>query len=143
MLTYSSIPRTFAHCPAETCPRKNECLRWKAFELLPENSPEQIVMINPKSVPPQGVECPYFLKMELHRYAKGMKQIFDKIPYNQAVALRREMIDRFGKSGYYRRVNGAKLISPKDQALIKTIFSTNGLPDDVPFDEYVESYLFY
>lgn len=143
MLTHSSIPRTFAHCLAETCPQKSQCLRWKAYELLPGDLREQISFVNPKSVPPpQGEDCPYFMKMELQRYAKGMKRILDDVPFIQVNALRRQMINYFGRTAYYRCVNGERLITPKEQNDIKAMFSAQGLSDDLSFDGYIENYLF-
>lgn len=144
MLTHSSIPRTYAHCLAETCPQKSQCLRWKAYELLPNDLPERILFVNPKSVPPpQGSDCPHFVKMELQRYAKGMKHIFDNVPYNQVAALRREMMEYFGRTTYYRCVNGERLMNMEEQNKIKTMFSSKGLSDDLSFDEYIENYVFF
>ncbi len=143
-LTYSSIPRAFAHCAAETCQIKNECLRWKAYELLPSDLQERIPFINPKSVPPPtDTDCSHFFKTELQRYAKGMKNILNSVPYHQVDALRREMIKYFGRATYYRCVNGERLITPKEQNNIKATFSDKGLSDDLPFDGYIENYSFF
>lgn len=143
MLTHSSIPRTFAHCLAEACPRKSQCLRWKAYELLPDNLQERILCINPKSVPtPQGVDCPHFVKMELQRYAKGMKRILDNVPHTNAMELKREMLEYFGRNGYYRSRSGERLITPEEQKEIRAMFVSRGLSGEIPFDEYVEQYQF-
>ncbi len=144
MLTHSSIPRTFAHCLAEACPRKSQCLRWKAYELLPDNWQESISFVNPKSVPPaQGAECPHFLKIELQRYAKGMKRILDDVPHAEVFGLKREMLGYFGRNGYYRSRSGERLISPEEQKAIQQMFASRNLPVEISFDEYVEQYKFF
>ncbi len=142
MLTHSSIPRTFAHCLAKTCPQKSECLRWKAYELLPADVRQNILFVNPKSVPPQGTDCPHFLKMELLRYAKGMKRILDNVPHTDAIGLKREMLQYFGRNNYYRNRNGERLISPQEQKAIQRMFVSRNLPVEISFDEYVEQYKF-
>lgn len=142
-MNYSSFPHSFAHCIADTCPQKSACLRWKAYELLPDDLSGQITVVNPKSVPPaQGAECPYFLKMELQRYARGMKHLLNNVPHADAIGLKRQMAGYFGRSTYYRCVRGERLISPKEQADIKKMFVSRGLSMEPQFDAYVEQYAF-
>lgn len=143
MLTHSSIPQSFAHCLAETCPRKSECLRWKAYELLPGDLQERIVFVNPKSVPPEDGNCPHFLEIELQRYAKGMKRILDNVPHSDALGLKREMLGYFGRNNYYRSRRGERLISPQEQKAIQRMFASRNLSVEILFDEYVEQYKFF
>ncbi|MDD3789515.1 MAG: DUF6078 family protein [Petrimonas sp.] len=142
-MTHSDFPRNFAHCLASTCPQNDACLRWKAYEVLPDDMDEWITFVNPKRVPPaQRMECPYFLKMEQLRYAKGMKHLFDSVPHSDALGLKRELAGYFGHSTYYRCVRGERLIAPEEQAHIKKLFALRGLSDELHFDAYVEQYAF-
>lgn len=142
-MNYSSFPYQFAHCLAESCPQKSECLRWKAYELLPDDASQPVIFVNPKCVPPaQGMGCPNFLKTELQRYAKGMKRILDNVPHIDAIELKRQMAGYFGRSTYYRCLRGERLISPKEQADIQAMFASHNLSVNVKFDAYIEQYFF-
>lgn len=143
MLTHSSIPYNFAHCLASECALKDECLRWKAYELLPDDLNKRVTFINPKSLPPAAAEeCPHFLKAELQCYAKGMRRIFDSVPHKAALSLKQQMKGYFGTRTYYRCVSGERLISPDEQNRIRKMFASRGLPSDVAFDEYIDQYVF-
>lgn len=71
-----------------------------------------------------------------------MQHLFDGVQYPQAVAVKRKLIDFFGRTKYYRYSRGDKLISPEEQSNIKAIFVANGLSDEIEFDQYIEQYHF-
>ena len=48
----------------------------------------------------------------------GLKRLLDRIPYEDAVSIRMQLVGHYGKTGYYRFYRGERGLMPKDQAYI-------------------------
>ena len=66
--------------------------------------------------------------------AWGLKQLLNRIPYEDAVSIRIQMVGHYGKTGYYRFYRGERGLMPKDQADIKQLCRNKGIKEE-PTDQ--------
>ena len=62
--------------------------------------------------------------------AWGLKQLLNRIPYEDAVSIRIQLVGHYGKTGYYRFYRGERGLMPKDQAYIKQLFRNKGIKEE-------------
>ena len=133
------IPTDYALCQNDACPHTADCLRYICFkEQTSDNI--SIRVLNPKFYPADGAECKYFSSTEKVRVAWGVKGIFDSIPYNEAKAIKKELISHFGRTKFYQFFREERAIMPKDQAEIKGIFAKNGIQSEIACTRFTEEY---
>ena len=48
-----------------------------------------------------------------HLVAWGLKRLLDRIPYEDAVSIRMQLVGHYGKTGYYRFYRGERGLMPK------------------------------
>ena len=135
-----SVPHGFARCFNEQCPQASKCLRYiaaqnKAADYL------YISIINPARYPADGNHCECFKAAVKVRVAWGLKRLLDKIPYEDAVSVRTQLIRNYGKSGYYRLYRGERGLMPQDQAYIKQVFHNKGIKEEPTYQHYTEEYI--
>lgn len=141
-IDYEQIPYDFMHCLNESCPKAEHCMRQWAARNLPAER-QHVYVLNPaRYAADGGADCPFFFSDEPKIYGKGFKHMLDDIPYNASLSIKYEMRGYFGRSVYYRCLNGERLVSPSEQAGIRRIFLRNGVQDEPRYDEMVERYPF-
>ena len=94
---YQLIPYGFAHCLNRECKRANECLRSRAVLHLPSDR-DTFTIVNPARTTTNGEDCHFFKEDKLKQFARGMTHLLDHIPHNDAVIIKRQMLNHFGKT---------------------------------------------
>ncbi|WP_294630152.1 DUF6078 family protein [uncultured Bacteroides sp.] len=135
-----SVPYNFVRCFNEQCPQASKCLRHIAAQNKTTDC-FYISIVNPTHYPAAGEPCPYFKSANKIRMAWGMKRMLDRIPYEDAVSIRAQMIRRYGKTGYYRLYRGERGLMPKDQEYIRQLFRNKGIKDEPVYQSYTEEYI--
>ena len=127
-------------CFAEQCPRKEQCLRWKVGELMPDTTREYSC-VNPKYAGVGTDACEFYRNCEKVRFAKGMKNLFnDDMPKKVINSVRQTIIGKHCQTYYYEFRKGERLIPPALQEDIRKAFHKVGWNQDVEFDSYIEGY---
>lgn len=135
-----SIPYNFARCFNNQCPQATQCLRQLAARHNTADEP-CISIINPMCFPTDGNNCPHFKNDEKIRVAWGTKHLLNRIPHEDAVSIRKQLIWHFGKSGYYRFYREERYLTPKEQNFIKQAFRNKGITTEPTFERYTEEYI--
>ncbi|WP_102406461.1 DUF6078 family protein [Parabacteroides bouchesdurhonensis] len=136
---YKSVPYNFSYCFNDKCKRSAECLRHEISIHIPSEY-GVISTISPMYKTPEGKDCPYFKPDKQERFALGITHLLDEIPHSDAVVIRRQMIDHFQRSTYYRCQRKERLISPDEQEYIRQLFVRHGIKNEPVYDKYVEQY---
>ena len=92
-----SVPYSYARCYNEQCRQAENCLRRMAALYDTADYPF-ITILNPVRFPKADGNCSYFQKAEKVRMAWGVKGLLDKIPYEDAVSIKQQLIGHFGKT---------------------------------------------
>ena len=137
---YSTVPYNFVHCLRTECPHAAECLRYQVALRVPGKC-ETINVVSPSYTPPKGKECAYFLKDCMQRFAMGIKHMLDKLPHTDAMIIKKQMINYFSRTVYYRHWRNERAFSPKEQAYIRKLFLRRGITEEPIYEEYIEQYL--
>ena len=139
-LRYEDVPDQWAVCPNDQCPRAQECLRHRAYTLMPA-SEKQRLSVMPQAW--QSGECTEFAEDRPQQLAWGMKRLFNGIPEWKATAIRHELYDLFGaERTYYRFRRGEYVITPKQQQDIADLFARHGITEPRQYDYAVTAYYF-
>ncbi len=138
-LTYRDVPANFAFCLQSGCKRAEECLRCQAVGCLAD-APAKVPVINPHHAVTDG-ECPHFIAIRKARFAVGMKNMFNALPYDKAKHIKKVLIDYFRNGTFYRMKDGKKHISLEDQAYIKSVFENYGVTSEPQYDGFADHYL--
>ena len=136
---YNTFPYSFIHCLNEQCLRCKDCLRRQMGLHIPAER-GSVTVVNPSGIAPTGENCRYFLSDQPQQYARGISHLLDRLPHNDAVSIKQQMVGYFGKTTYYRCYRKERLIKPCEQEYIRKIFRNRGLTEAPVFDEYVEYY---
>lgn len=139
---YDSVPQGFAHCLNEQCPQSADCLRRKAALHIPTDC-QFIKIVNPTYTPEMNAKCPYYRSGETVRFACGVAHLYDNLPHNAAVAIKRSLLYYFGRSGYYRFYRKESLLNPKDQAFVRQTFRRYGITSEPAYDGFVDKYAWW
>lgn len=137
--TLSAPPYSFARCLNAQCSKAESCLR-RLAALQDTTQHPYITIVNPACVPADDNACPHFQTAEKFRAAWGVKRLLDKVPYADAVSIRKQLIGHFGKTKYYRFHREEYYLTPTDQAFIRQLFRNKGITEEPPFDRYTEEY---
>ena len=86
-----SVPYSYARCYNEQCRQAENCLRRMAALYDTADYPF-ITILNPVRFPKADGNCSYFQKAEKVRMAWGVKGLLDKIPYEDAVSIKQQLI---------------------------------------------------
>lgn len=136
---YNSVPKTFAHCLNEQCPRSANCLRRMAALHVPATC-KYIKIVNPSFSPAADEPCPYYKSGEPLRFACGIQHLYDNLPHHAAISIKDTLLGCFGRSGYYRRYRKEILFSPQEQAYIRNVFRRYGVETEPVYDGFVNGY---
>ena len=135
-----SVPYSYARCYNEQCRQAENCLRRMAALYDTADYPF-ITILNPVRFPKADGNCSYFQKAEKVRIAWGVKGLLDKIPYEDAVSIKQQLIGHFGKTKYYRFYREERYLTPKEQAYIRQVFCNKGITEEPPFTRYTDEYM--
>lgn len=135
-----SVPYGFGRCYNTECPLAANCLRRMAA-LYDANDDPFVNALNPSRFPKEGENCLYFKKAEKVRVAWGVKKLFDKLPYKDAVEIKRLLIGHYGKTKYYRFYREEYYLDQKEQNYILRVFRNKGMVDTPSFTRYTEEYI--
>lgn len=81
-----------------------------------------------------------FVLDQPEQYARGITHLLDRVPHNDAVFIKQQMIAHFGQTNYYRFFRKERLVKPHEQKYIRQLFQKRGVTEEPVFDEYVEYY---
>ena len=105
-----SVPYNFARCFNVQCPQASKCLRHTATQLDTADN-LYITIVNPARYPADGNQCECFKTTAKVHVAWGLKQLLNRIPYEDAVSIRIQLVGHYGKTGYYRLYRGERGLS--------------------------------
>ncbi len=134
-----SVPFNFARCFNAHCPQASKCLRHIATQ-LDTTDYLYISIVNPARYPADGNQCECFKTAVKVHVAWGLKRLLDRIPYEDAVSIRIQLVGHYGKTGYYRFYRGERGLMPKDQAYIRQLFRNKGIKEEPTYQRYTEEY---
>lgn len=142
-LEYDKVPRFYARCFLDSCPRAAECMRYAVGQCAPEKAACGHCVF-PQSLNAEG-GCPYFRPKRVSRSAWGFKSLFRDVLARDSVSLRRALMDYFGsRSTYYRYNRGQQLLTPGQQQEVLAIFARFGYdPATLSFEHYVNEIAFF
>lgn len=134
------IPYEYALCLNSQCPKAGSCLRHLAAESMTEKQ-EYWKIVSPKRLEGVEGECPYFRSSQPVRYAKGFKNLLDNQTYNKRQEITYNLTSHFGQRMYYRMRKGERMLLPQEQQIVLNAVKRHGGNASLPFDEYVEDFL--
>lgn len=132
-------PENYNLCFVFSCPLSDRCLR--AIEARKDNGNKLYIgAVNPNAVPKDNEEqCPAFRdSTKTIKYAIGFRKRMDEINLDTR-RVYRELHTIFRNTHYYDMLNGATLITPAEQEIIRSTAEKYGqpFPEDA-FDIVVE-----
>lgn len=136
---YSSSPLHFVHCLNSHCLQADKCLRYQiALRMPPERS--TVTIVNPAHTSATGENCLYFKADQLLLFARGMTHLLEHITYKDAIDIKQQMLNHFGRTLFYRFWRKERLINPSQQEYIQQLFYQKNISESPVFDEYIEQY---
>ena len=135
-----SVPYNFSRCFNDQCPQALKCLRYIAAQNETADY-LYISIVNPARYPADGNQCECFKTAIKVHVAWGLKRLLDRIPYEDAVSIRIQLVRHYGKTGYYRFYRGERGLMPKDQAYIRQLFRNKGIKEEPTYQRYTEEYI--
>lgn len=136
---YNLMPYDFVHCLNAECLRADTCLRHQMALRIPADR-KTVTIVTPSSIKPSGEDCPHFKADKMVDYARGITHLLDQLPYNKSVVIKKQLLNHFGRSLYYRFWRKEHLISPSQQEDFRYIFQKNGIKEEPVFDEFIPHY---
>lgn len=91
-----SVPYNFSRCFNDQCPQALKCLRYIAAQNETADY-LYISIVNPARYPADGNQCECFKTAVKVHVAWGLKQLLNRIPYEDAVSIRIQMVGHYGK----------------------------------------------
>lgn len=107
-----SIPYNFGRCFNNQCSQASKCLRNLAAQHNTTDS-AFITIVNPTYFPKDGKQCEYFKNAVKIQVAWGLKKILNKVPYENAVSIRNQLIGYYGKQDITGSIVGNVDLCPK------------------------------
>lgn len=139
-LRYEDVPRGWAVCQGDGCPRAHECLRHRVYNLVPPTEKQRLCVMPGACL---GADCSEFAEDRPQLLAWGMKSLFDDIPKWKAALIRHELFALFGaERTFYRFRRGEYVITPEKQQEIASLFARHGITDPRHYDYAFPAYYF-
>lgn len=91
-----SVPYNFSRCFNDQCPQALKCLRYVAAQSETADY-LYISIVNPARYPADGNQCECFKTTVKVHVAWGLKQLLNRIPYEDAVSIRIQLEDTMEK----------------------------------------------
>ena len=127
-------------CFINECKRHDSCLHWLINPYVSGDT-LNVMSVNPRNPEVNSNHCPFYRENKIVKNAKGMNHLLDEIPYNDAKAIKRELIRVFSRKRFYEYRNGTRLISPEQQAIIAQICKAHGWNKKVTYDGWEEDFM--
>ena len=89
-----SVPYNFSRCFNDQCPQALKCLRYIAAQTETADY-LYISIVNPARYPADGNQCECFKTAVKVHVAWGLKQLLNRIPYEDAVSIRIQMVGHY------------------------------------------------
>ena len=126
-------------CFNDTCPKATLCLRRHIASYVPTDQ-LSIKCVNPANHKITKGECPVFISKEKVKMAVGMMHLLDRVPYDTASYIKRNLIAELTRKRFYAYRKGAEPIPPKVRQRIAEVFLENGCSQTPQFDSFTEEY---
>ncbi len=140
-LNYEEVPARFAHCLEKDCPLAGSCLHYQVSRFItPKRA--SIPLLNPMRPRPEGKCMEYRSDVPL-KYAYGWNRMFDKLPYEKAIAIKQALLIAYGKNDFYRLKRKEKRFTPRDMEYVKSVFLRHGVMDEPVYEEYRYEYVWW
>lgn len=136
-----SVPSHYPYCFHNHCVRSSQCMRYLAGENI-NTDDFTIRIINPTRIPADTSECPYFQVIRKDRMAWGVKNLLNKVPYKDGVSMRKQLVNYFGKTVYYRIYRLERPLTPKEQEYIRELFRQHGIAQEPEYERITEEYYY-
>ena len=107
-----SVPYNFARCFNTQCPQAPKCLRHIATQ-LDATDYLYISIVNPARYPADGNQCECFKTTVKVHVAWGLKQLLNRIPYEDAVSIRMQLWGTMGKQDITDSIVENEALCPK------------------------------
>lgn len=88
------VPYNFSRCFNDQCPQALKCLRYIAAQNETADY-LYISIVNPARYPADGNQCECFKTAVKVHVAWGLKQLLNRIPYEDAVSIRIQMVGHY------------------------------------------------
>jgi len=129
-----TMPPTYPVCVLSDCPQATHCLHRTAYEALTQTA-DEMRLVNPERCT-QTENCPYFRDNTPVRYARGFKQMRERMYPAQYRQFQQTLIAAFGRNAFYERQRGDYGLPPAEQATVRQALRKAGVADDLDFDAY-------
>lgn len=138
---YTQPPLDFPICIYHDCPLAKCCLHQLHYEqkCKVSNYPN---IVNPTRCS-KDENCIYYRNNTPVRYAQGFTKIQENLLPSQYRELSATLMGFFGRTGFYSRRKGEKLLSPREQNIVKNTLKRIGITKELEFDNYVLLPLYY
>ena len=111
---YRNVPKGYQLCFMETCPKKDECLRFLAGRELPEERDWGPAVYPNMKMTEKG--CRLFATGQPTKMAWGFAKLFEEVKSKHEKGLRTAMRQYLnGTSNYYRYNNGERMLNEEQQ----------------------------
>ena len=130
----------YLKCFIESCPLKEQCLRW-LVGLYADTLPFVQTSMNPRNPKVGGEHCEKFRPNVRSVMKKGMTHFYLDMPGRMEKAIRQELIWSFGRTQYFEMRKGQRLITPEDQEIIAHVCQANGWNGPLIYDDEEEDWL--
>lgn len=136
----NEIPKHYLYCHHQTCPRRENCLRYQATLAMPQDLLPTYTTVNPFYMAGHEDTCKHHQPFSTLRFASGIDHLLDNIPHKAAVAIRKDIYALMGRSMYYRIRNKERMLHPVEQNQIAAIFKKHRITTMPEFDSYTDRY---
>lgn len=136
---YEAVPYGYTHCFNTHCPKGENCLH----QLVAVHSTNQyptLSVVNPKCIPEDGTDCPFYQSIQKIRVAWGIKNLLNDVPHKDAISIKDHLIRHFGRALYYRIYRKERFLDPEQQDYIRRLFLQKGVTQEPAYEYYTEEY---
>ena len=127
-------------CYSEQCEKREHCLR----NILKQYVNEKMRIVQSVNLGNHDViagMCPMFKSDEKVRFPVGLTRLYDDIPMEKAQQIKRSLIEKLGRSNYYRYRNGELRLKKKITDIIESTMLRYGWNEPPRYDGYADDYL--
>jgi len=132
----TSVPKDFAVCTLPDCAHAADCLRHKAYDALADLA-DRLYAVNPRRCRPRG-RCPYRKPLQTLVLVRGFSNIKEQLLPRQYAAFSKYLIDRMGRTLFYRCQRGVRFLSPEEKAAVENALKCTGSTLEMTYDHTEE-----
>ena len=138
LIDKEQVPAGYLMCFNNGCERCGGCLRWLVGQQV-DDSLRVATTVLPTVL--KLSRCPYYRKAETQQMAWGFDSLFADVKRKDDKPLRDAVKEYLGGNGTYSRYKlGRRMLSPKQQSHILSLFRRKGYDEELRFDHYVTTY---